>query len=320
MGKLDTETKRYVSKPSIFADAFNYLLFNGEQIIKPDALSAVDTTEIITPYGNNAKIPIQRYRDTMKIWAAMQDQNAVYVLLGGELQSDIHYAMPVRDMLYDSINYAAQVSAARTSYGKKKDIRLDENGVKIDISNAEFLSGFRKGDKLIPVITAVLYFGSEEWDAPMSIHEMLKVADERYLAFIPDYRINLIAPARIPDADFEDKFHTGFGTLMHVIKHKNDSVSDIFTQVLMRSRNLDDDTVDLIEEVANVKFERVYDEKGDVIMCKAMEAYTLKTRIETLIDYLREEGVAEEQIAERVAKKFDVTVEYVKELMLPKAV
>ena len=56
LGKLDTETKRYVSKPSIFADVFNYLLFNGEQIIKPDALTAVDTTEIITPYGNNAKI------------------------------------------------------------------------------------------------------------------------------------------------------------------------------------------------------------------------------------------------------------------------
>ena len=72
--------------------------------------------------------------------------------------------------------------------------------------------------------------------------------------------------------------------------------------------------------MANVKFERVYDEKGDVDMCKGIEAYTLKTRIETLIDYLREEGVSEDQIAERVAKKFDVTVEYVKELMLPKAV
>ena len=51
-----------------------------------------------------------------------------------------------------------------------------------------------------------------------------------------------------------------------------------------------------------------------------MEAYSLKMKIEGVIDFLREEGVAEEQIAERVAKKFDVTVEYVKELMLPKAV
>jgi hypothetical protein len=31
-------------------------------------------------------------------------------------------------------------------------------------------------------------------------------------------------------------------------------------------------------------------------------------------------GAAYTEIAERVAKKFDVTVEYVKELMLPKAV
>ena len=66
--------------------------------------------------------------------------------------------------------------------------------MKISLTRSEFLSGFRKGDKLMPVITAVIYFGAEEWDATMSIHEMLDV-DEELLPFIPDYRINLIAPA-----------------------------------------------------------------------------------------------------------------------------
>ena len=318
MGKRDTYTKQYIARPLIFADAFNYLLYNGRQVIKPDTLKPVDTTEVIVPYGNGAKTPVQKYRDNMKIWAAMQDGKAIYVLLGSENQSNIHYAMPVKDMLYDSINYAAQVDSARQSY---KSFKFDEDGVRISLTQSEFLSGFRKGDKLIPVITAVIYFGAEEWDAPMSIHEMLNVREE-LLPFIPDYRINLIAPANIPDSHFSTKesagrFHTGFGTLMQVIKHQNEiGVADI----LSNAPKIDEASADMIAEVANIKFEKSVDEKGEVDMCKGMEAYTLKTEIIGAIGILRDLNMSEEDIIERVAKKFNVTVEYIKELMTPKTV
>ena len=318
MGMKDTETKRYISNPDIFADAFNYLLYNGRQVIIPSSLKPVDTTEIITPYGNGAKTPIQKYRDNMKIWAAMYDEKAVYVLLGSENQSSIHYAMPVKDMLYDGINYAAQVDAARASY---KGFQFDEDGVRITYTSDEFLSGFHKNDKLIPVITAVIYFGAEEWDAPMSIHEMLDV-DPALLPFIPDYKINLIAPSRIDEVDFtsrehEGKFHTGFGTLMQVIKHQNEKA---VTDIIKKAPDVDPTTADLIEDVANVKFERVYTENGGVDMCKGMELYTQEIKVISAIDMLRDMNVSEEEIIERVAKKFNVTVEYVKEQMMPKAV
>lgn len=45
----DTETKQYISRPEIFADVFNYLLYNGKQYIHPEALHAVDTTELSVP-------------------------------------------------------------------------------------------------------------------------------------------------------------------------------------------------------------------------------------------------------------------------------
>ena len=318
MGMKDTETKRYISNPDIFADAFNYLLYNGKQVITPSSLKPVDTTEIAVPYGNGAKTPIQKYRDNMKIWAAMYDGKAVYVLLGSENQSNIHYAMPVKDMLYDGINYAAQVDAARASY---KGFQFDENGVRITYTSDEFLSGFHKNDKLIPVITAVIYFGAEEWDAPMSIHEMLDV-DPALLPFIPDYRINLIAPASIDEVDFtsrehEGKFHTGFGALMQVIKHQNEkAVND----VIRKAPDVDPASADIIEGITNIKFKRVYTKNGGVDMCKGMELHDTDVKIEATVDVLREMGVAEEEIVERVAKKFNVTVEYVKELMMPKAV
>lgn len=319
MGKLDTQSKIYFSSPAIFAAAFNYLIFDGEQFIDPGALREVDTTEIAVPYGNNAKAPTQKYRDTMKIWAAMQDENAVYILLGGELQSKIHYAMPVKDMLYDSINYAAQVDAARASY---KSFKFDEEGVKIKLSQEEFLSGFRKGDKLIPVITAVVYFGADEWNAPMSIHDMLSVSDERYLRYVPDYKINLIAPARIGDEDFasrdhKGKFHTGFGTLMQVIKHQNEiGVYDIIKD----APDVDTASAEMIADIANIPIEIVPDEKGEVNMCKGMELHDTKVKVEGSIATLRDLDMPEDEIAERLAKQYSVTVEYVKELMMPKAV
>ncbi len=60
----------------------------------------------------------------------------------------------------------------------------------------------------MPVITLVIYFGSDAWDGPMCIHDMLNTADRRLLRFVPDYRINLIAPALVPDEDFV-KIHVG---------------------------------------------------------------------------------------------------------------
>ena len=49
---------------------------------------------------------------------------------------------------------------------------------------------------MLPIITVVVSFGADSWDAPRSLHEMLVVQDEKILAFVPDYRINLIALGR----------------------------------------------------------------------------------------------------------------------------
>ncbi len=86
MGVIDTEGKQYLSNPVFFADAFNYLLYDGEQVINPEELRELDTTELTVPYGNNARFPVQKYRDLLKLWNAMMDENAIYVILGAELQ------------------------------------------------------------------------------------------------------------------------------------------------------------------------------------------------------------------------------------------
>ena len=53
---------------------------------------------------------------------------------------------------------------------------------------------FTKEDKLIPVITITVYLGTKEWDGPRKLSDMFGDVDEELLPFIPDYRINLLAP------------------------------------------------------------------------------------------------------------------------------
>ena len=187
MGVIDTEGKNYLSNNKLFADAFNFLLYGGEEVIKADELKELDTTELTVPYGNNARVPVQKYRDLLKIWNAMMDNNAIYVILGAELQDKVHYGMPVKDGLYDMLGYSKQIAEIKRSYKKNTDGEdeegelVAEDGVlKIKLTSEEFLSGLRKGDKLMPIITAVVYLGEEPWDGPRSLFEMLDVRDERF--------------------------------------------------------------------------------------------------------------------------------------------
>ena len=43
MGMADTVTKAYIRKNNIFADAFNYLIYEGKPVVEPERLREVDT-------------------------------------------------------------------------------------------------------------------------------------------------------------------------------------------------------------------------------------------------------------------------------------
>ena len=87
--------------------------------------------------------------------------------------------------------------------------------------SGEYLTGFYKDDRLIPVITVVVYFGSDTWKAPRSLHEMLSVQDSEILSLVPDYRINLFSPAEIKDEEL-DKLQSNLKEVMLFIKYSKD--------------------------------------------------------------------------------------------------
>ena len=82
----------------------------------------------------------QKHRDLLKFAAMMQDSYANYVILGVENQMEVHYAMPVRNMVYDALQYDKQVAmiaaanVINTVAGIGLEIRQDRG--KVDMCKA----------------------------------------------------------------------------------------------------------------------------------------------------------------------------------------
>jgi len=115
MGMADAVTKQYMKENTVLADAFNFLLYNGENVILPQTLRELDTAEVVIPFtvddkGKKQAQAVQKYRDILKMTTVMTDDKAAYVLFGVEAQTDIHYAMPVRNVIYDALQYGRQVT------------------------------------------------------------------------------------------------------------------------------------------------------------------------------------------------------------------
>ena len=277
MGQKDITTKDYMKENAVFADAFNKFIYKGEQVIKPENLKPLDTDITAIPYGaDGAGVPTQRYRDVLKSATAMEDENAVYLLLGIESQSEVHHAMPVRNMVYDALQYAAQVEeAARSHREARKAGDREELAKKPD--GGEYLSGFYREDRLIPVITLAVYFGAGEWDGPMSLHEMLSVQNPEILSYVSDYKLNLIAPEHMSDEKIE-QFQTSLREVMLFIKHSKDKAKlNEMVQQDDRFKNMDRSAARVVSSVTGIEFEEDEEEKVD--MCQALremmeEAYS----------------------------------------------
>ena len=281
LGRKDTVTKDYIKQNTIFADAFNYYIYGGQQRIMPKQLRELDAAETIVPYGaDDAGEPEQVYRDVMKSMVAMKDERAAYLLLGIESQGEVNYAMPVKNLVYDAINYARQVQKAASSHREAKDSTGHSKG--------EFLSGFYKEDRLIPVITLVILFSPDEWDGPTSLHEMLNIEDEHILSLLPDYQIHLITPYGL-SKDELNKFHSSLREVLTFIKYSKDK-GKMEEAVRDNFKKLRKEEINVLNYCANVNLKLPPGEE-EVDVCKAWEDMKQETAAKaeerTLLEALR---------------------------------
>ena len=298
MGVADAITKEYMRGSKVFADAFNYFIYGGEQVVDPEFLHELDTTEIAIPFTLDGKSTreeaVQKYRDVLKSTVVMRDVRASYILLGIENQTDIHYAMPVRNIIYDALQYGKQVSEIAKRHKDQKDRKGHNRG--------EYLSGFYKEDRISPVITLVVHFGAEEWDGPLSLYEMMELEDPTLKEFVQDYRIYLIDPYRLTEEDLE-KFSSNLKGVLGYIKYSKDKKE--LSRFLNNSQmqNMDNDAARVIRDITKTPI-YVPEGKGEINVCEA---------VKDMINESRLEGKAEGRVEGKAEGKIQMLKELVKD-------
>lgn len=212
MGKADVSLKGYLSNKERFADLFNGYLFEGVQIISPHELVEMNNeSNVILPDKMGKKREVTRFGDIRMKW-----QNEVeFAILTTEFQDMVHYAMPVKSMILDSLCYIDQIRNIWRN--------IDSMEEKRKLGIGEIFSRFRKEDKLCPVIPMVFYYG-DNWDGCLSLHDMFyenviipkKTYKTILSKYVPNYTINLFNPSKISDYSiFKTDLQIIFGMLQY---------------------------------------------------------------------------------------------------------
>ena len=105
---------------------------------------------------------------------------------------------------------------------------------------------------------------------------MLSVPDPRLYRAIPNYFVNLIAPARIDDADF-GKFNSELGIALKLLKYQDKGIDQAIRD--LNHRKIGRATAEFVNAQAglNLVFEEPQEE-GEIDMCKAMETLIREER------------------------------------------
>ena len=142
--KADIIFKDFWRNNERFADLFNVVVFGGKEVIKPEALHEMDTDVSGVIQLKDYKETLSRTRDVIKKTA----YGVEFVVLGIESQQHIHYAMPLRHMVYDAMSYLKEYQEITRKYKKDTGKKTED----------EFLSKMKKYDRLHPVITLTVYY------------------------------------------------------------------------------------------------------------------------------------------------------------------
>ena len=258
-------TRTYLSDSERFAELFNTFVFKGRHVADKNKLKAETPLEEV--HFRKSRRSVKKERDLLKTLQIMSDGEKNYLLLGIENQLGIHYAMPVRTMIYDAVEYGRQIQK-RTAKHKAGSFRNAD----------EFLSGFGKNEKLIPVFTLVVYWGEEKWDGPLSLGEMFsKSLMSRYGEYIQDYRLNLLDLNDIPD-EIMDTLQTDLKKVLYFRKYsKNPArLRELLSAENSMYKSVAKDAAALLKELTGADIE-IPPEGGNVNMCEAID-YFVKER------------------------------------------
>lgn len=311
--KPDPVLKDFWSDNNRFADLFNQVLFQGKTVIKPDKLSDKDTEESAVLLEKERITALSRARDVIK----QHIDGAELVLVALENQMKIHYAMPVRSMLYDALRYTRQCKNLEQNHRRDGDLKGAD----------EFLSGMTKTDRLQPVINLVVYYGEKPWDGPAALSDMMDIPP-LFRPLFNDQKLHLLQVRDTEEMKFANEDNQDFFTIIKEF-YENDghidlnrlkekySDKEIYWET-MAAIGAATGSVELIKYAQGHKggrlnmctaLENLKQEGMQEGMQKGMQKGIIKGRLEGMITAYREMNMPENMIVQKLQEKFNLSYE-----------
>ncbi len=310
--KPDTILKSYWNGTERFADIFNAVLYDGDTVIHPKELAPYDTdSSTVLEYSEFAE-SLEASRDKIKVHKKPDSSGKGYELLGLEFQEYISYVMPLRVMGYDNSVYQKLYKSNAEKY-KGRENRGDKN-----MTRDEWLSRMKKTDKLIPVITIVLYFGQEPWDGPTSLRDMLDIP-ANLEGYVNDYR-----PLLVEARNSKLKLHNDdnidlFGMLRIALDRSRPS--DETRKLLIRyadERDPSREVLMVVYSIIGVKMDYDRFEREGGNMRTVFDDVYEEGRAQEIIGIYREQGFSDEGILVKLQTRLNVSLDRAWELLAGK--
>ena len=250
MGQKDITEKVLEGYNDVFADIINGLLFDGVQEIKPEAL---ENTTVHAQYKAEDEKVHELERDIAKYW---KEEKVELAICGIENQSIVEKNMPFRIIGYDGSAYRNQLQQERR--------------------------------KMLPVVTIVLYFGTDRhWNSRKKIKELMEVP-QCLDSYVNDYQMHVFEVAWLTEEQISH-FRSDFKVVANffVQKRKNrDYIPDDPTEI----RHVDEVLKLLQVMTGDKRYEEIFRKKKGVrSMCDVAERLE-KMGIEKGIEIGRSEG------------------------------
>ena len=315
MGKKDIIHKSFFENADWFADLMNATFFGGEEIVTAKELLPEDGA--VQKADGDAVM--ERLRDVVKKHTKDGSTYAIYVL---ENQVTVDYAMLIRIMVEESLTYDKQIKEIRKQNKEKYGNVLKED---------EFICGFRRKDRLSPIFTMVLYWGDKEWDAAVSLRDIVSMptvnetSEVNIEELIPNYRIKVLDLNNVKDFSV---FKTTLRTVFEFYSYRKDK--DGLKEYLATHRNevkaLDEESRFLLSTITKEQRlleqlkkeqDKEFEKKGEVDMCQAIQEMIDEGREEGRIAILKQLVEAQDISMEVAAHAFGTTIEEI-ELLFSK--
>lgn len=231
--KTDVVLKDFWRPNDRFADLFNAVVFHGKEVLKPEELHEMDTDISGIIRFKDYEESLSRTRDVVKKMAF----GVEFAVFGIESQQKIHYAMPLRALLYDGMGYLKEYQ--EIVHSRKSEKRA--------VTEDEFLSKMRKEDRLHPIISIVVYYSENIWDGPLCLKDMIMEMPAEIEQIFSDYKMNLV---QVRDSDryafHNEDVRTVFEISREIFKGNFDKIATLY-----KDRDVKSELITVIGKITN---------------------------------------------------------------------